>query len=411
MSPERLVTPAGVARQPQAAPEVMIVAGEASGDLHGSRLLHELRALHPDLSSFGMGGQLMVAEGLETLADSREIAVIGLTEALRVVPRAHQILRALERAARDRRPAVAVLIDSPDFNLPLAKRLHRAGTPVVYYVSPQIWAWRESRVATVARCVDRMLVLFGFEVDFYRRHGVEVEHVGHPLVDEVASHPQAWEVDGSAEREVRLALLPGSRRSEVEALLPCMLEGARLLGRRRNIRVRVIVAPGLDRGLLESIVERTAAGAAAAGGRLAVEWIEEARHRVIADSHLAFCASGTATLEVGLLGTPMVVVYRLNRWTYWLARRLVRVPHIALVNLVLGARVVPELVQVQTEPANLAETAERLLGDRATLDRMREELRRLRPALGEGGASRRAARAVARWLVATAGGTAEGASS
>jgi len=381
-----------------ATPAVMVVAGEASGDLHGSRLLHELRSLHPEFTSFGMGGDLMIAEGLEALADSREIAVIGLAEALRVLPRAHQILLTLERAARARRPAVAVLIDSPDFNLPLAKRLHRAGTPVVYYVSPQIWAWREGRVRTVARCVDRMLVLFGFEVDFYRRHGVEVEEVGHPLVDEVADHPQAWDVEGSAEEAVRVALLPGSRRSEIAAVLPCMLEGAVLLARRRAIRVRVIVAPGLDRSLLEPIVARTHG----ADG-LALEWIEQERHRAIADCHLALCASGTATLEVGLLGTPMLVVYRLNRWTYWLARRLVRVPHIALVNLVLGARVVPELVQQDAEPATIAEHAERLLVERPVRDRMREELRRVRPALGAGGGSLRAARAVARWLDARAG--------
>jgi lipid-A-disaccharide synthase len=372
----------------------MIVAGEASGDLHGSRLLHELRALRPDVRSFGMGGASMVAEGLEALADSREIAVIGLAEALRVVPRAHRILRSLVRAARARRPAVAVLIDSPDFNLPLAKRLHRAGIPVVYYVSPQIWAWRVRRVETIARCVDRMLVLFGFEVDFYRQHGVEVEHVGHPLVDEVASHPQAWDVARSAEETVRLALLPGSRRSEVTALLPRMLEGAGLLAARRPAAVRVIVAPGLDRALLEPMVEASG---------VAVEWIAEDRHRAIADSHLAFCASGTATLEVGLLGTPMLVVYRLHAWTYRLAQLMVRVPHIALVNLVLGRRVVPELVQHESEPRLLAETAGRLLGDPAAIEQMRRELQGVRPALGEGGASRRAAQAVAGWLERVAG--------
>ncbi|HVS16724.1 MAG TPA: lipid-A-disaccharide synthase [Thermoanaerobaculia bacterium] len=372
------------------AAEVLIVAGEASGDLHGSRLLHELRALRPDVRCFGMGGDLMVAEGLERLADSREISVIGLAEALRVVPRARRILGELTRAARARLPAVAVLIDSPDFNLPLAKRLHRAGVPVVYYVSPQLWAWREGRVRTVARCVDRMLVLFGFEVDFYRRHGVEVECVGHPLVDEVGAPAQAWDAAPPGDHlPLRIALLPGSRRSEIASLLPTMLEAARLLGRSRPSTVRLILAPGLERAQLAPAV-------AAAG--VEVEWVAEKRHAAIADSHLALCASGTATLEVGLLGTPMLVVYRLHPWTYWLARRLVRVPHIALVNLVLGERAVPELVQREAEAPRLAAAAERLLADPGGVERMRAALRRLRPALGEDGASRRAALAVARFL-------------
>jgi lipid-A-disaccharide synthase len=369
---------------------VLIVAGEASGDLHGSRLLHELRARRPGVRCFGMGGDLMVAEGLERLADSRDIAVIGLAEALRVVPRARRILGELVEAARRRRPAVAVLIDSPDFNLRLARRLHRVGVPVVYYVSPQIWAWREGRVRTIARCVDRMLVLFGFEVGFYRRHGIEVEHVGHPLVDEVATPPQAWDAaPAGAGRPLRLALLPGSRRSEIAALLPTMLEAARLLRERRPCTVRLILAPGLDRQLLAPAVEQAG---------VEVEWVEVDRHAAIADSHLALCASGTATLEVGLLGTPMLVVYRLHPWTYRLARRLVRVPHIALVNLVLGERAVPELVQHEAEAPLIAAAAERLLAEPEAVERMRAALRRVRPALGETGASRRAALAVARYL-------------
>jgi lipid-A-disaccharide synthase len=348
--------------------------------------MRELAALAPGASFFGMGGEQMRAEGLRAIADARDIAVVGITEALRVLPRARQIFRALLARAAEERPHAAVLVDSPELNLRLARRLHALGIPVVYYVSPQVWAWRPRRVRQIARCVRRMLVLFPFEVDFYRRWGVEVEHVGHPLVDEVPELPQAWDRDREGPR--RLALLPGSRRSEIVALLPLMLEAAsRVRATLPDTEVRLILAPSLQRGNVEPFLQRSP---------VPVEVIEGDRHHHIADSHLALCASGTATLEVGLLGTPLVVLYRVGRVTAWLARRLVRVPHIALVNLVLGEEVAPELIQERAEPALVASQAIELLSNDILTAEMRSKLERLRPALGEGGASRRAAHAVLR---------------
>jgi lipid-A-disaccharide synthase len=255
---------------------------------------------------------------------------------------------------------------------------------VVYYISPQVWAWRRGRVRQIARRVEKMLVLFPFEVDFYHRSGVDVAHVGHPLVDEVPQLPQAW-ARGGAERPYRLALLPGSRRSEVEALLPTMLESVRRLAADLPVAARLIRAPTIPEEMLATEVARVG---------VPVEIVAADRFTAIADSHLALCASGTATLEVGLLGTPMIVLYRLKRWSYLLARLLVRLDHFSLVNLVLGREVVPELLQDEANPERVAAEARRLLTDEAARERMRSGLATLRGQLGEGGASRRAAREV-----------------
>jgi lipid-A-disaccharide synthase len=370
-------------------PELLVVAGEASGDLHGARLLAELRRRVPDLKAFGLGGDEMRAAGLEAVAHSSEISVVGITEVLRILPRARQIFAALLREVDRRRPGLAVLIDFPDFNLRLARKLKERGLKVVYYISPQVWAWRRGRIKAISRLVDRMLVLFPFEVDFYRGHGVDVVHVGHPLVDEVPVLPQAWDGDQPAGSPYRIALLPGSRRSEVEALLPTLLEAARRLAGRLPVEVRIIKAPTISADLLEEVVELAG---------LPVEVVGEDRFAAVADSHLALCASGTATLEVGLLGTPMIMVYRLASWTYALARLMVHLPNVSLVNLVSGSRVVPELIQGEANPERIASEAARLLTDAGERNRMREALAGVRGRLGEGGASRRAAAEVAAML-------------
>jgi lipid-A-disaccharide synthase len=302
-----------------------------------------------------------------------------------VLPRARVILKRLIAEAERRRPVAAVLVDFPEFNLRLARRLKRLGIPVIYYVSPQIWAWRRWRVRAIARCVDRMLVLFPFETKFYERHHIPVAHVGHPLVDEVPEQPQAWdgEPPGTVPAVARIALLPGSRPSEIAALLPLQLEALRRLASRRSVQATLVRAPSIAPDLLERHL--------AAFTDLPLEIAAENRLKRIADSHLALCASGTATLEVGLLRTPLIMLYRLQPWTWRLARLLVRVPHASLVNLVLEAPVVPELLQADANAENLAGVADRLLSDRAAVDRMRDALAGLRGRLGRAGASERAA--------------------
>ena len=284
-----------------------------------------------------------------------------------------------------------MLIDFAEFNLRLAERLHERGVRVIYYISPQIWAWRRGRVKTVARVVDEMLVLFPFEVDFYRAHGVEVVEVGHPLVDEIAPRPQAWDA-GPPDGPYRIALLPGSRASEVQALLPTMLAAVARLAARLPVQATLILAPTIPRSLVDELEP------ALELDTLRVSVVDDGRFDAIAASHLAFCASGTATLEVGLLGTPMIVMYRLARWTYRLARILVRLRHFSLVNLVLGREVVPELIQGQASPEEIARRAAALLGDPAAIAAMRRGLAELRARLGAAGGSRRAAVEVARQL-------------
>jgi len=359
--------------------KLLLVAGEASGDLHAANLLTALRD-ETDVVAFGVGGERLRAAGLECLARSEELSVMGLAEVVRDLPRLLALARHVRRGAIARRPDVAVLVDSPDFNLPLARHLRRAGIPVVVYVSPQLWAWRQGRVRRIRRDVDRVLCILPFEVDFYTRHGVEAEYVGHPLVDELApvlSSPPPRESG-------MVALLPGSRWHEVTSLLPVMLaaiESARAAG--NPVRARLVAAPGLEperlRGLLGAASSR-------------VEVVTSDRHRALASCQAALVASGTATLECALLGVPMVVGYRLHRLSYWLARRLVSVPHVALVNLVAGRRLVPELVQAEFSATAVAAALETLLGPAG--DEQRSGFVEVRRRLGEPGASRRAAHAV-----------------
>ena len=353
---------------------LLIVAGEASGDLHAARLLAELRRLRPDVEPFGMGGEELAAAGAELLADSHEVAVVGIAEALKVLPRAREVFKLLLAETARRRPPVAVLVDFAEFNLRLARQLAARGVRVVYYISPQVWAWRRGRVRTIARCVERMLVLFPFEETFYREHGVHVDHVGHPLVDEVPELPQAWDAPPPAGEPLRLALLPGSRRSEIEALLPTMLGAAAAMAAELPLAVTLIRAQTVPREL----IDRHLAAAA-----LPVRVVEsDDRFATIAASHLALCASGTATLEVGLLRTPLIVVYRLHRWSYLLGRALVKLPYFSLVNLVLGETAAPELLQHDATPERVAAVGLRLLRDAETRDRLRGRLVLLRHRLG-----------------------------
>ncbi len=358
---------------------VFVVAGEASGDLHAANLLLALRRLAPTIEASGVGGERLRDAGLECVARSEELSLMGLAEVIRDLPRLWGLSKRVRRAALERHPDVAVLVDSPDFNLPLAHALRRAEIPVVIYVSPQLWAWRKGRVRRIRRDVMRVLCILPFEVDFYGRHGVPAEFVGHPLVDElapvIASPPPC---DRGA-----LALLPGSRWHEVEALLPAMLTATPRLRDAGVTRFRLIAAPGLD-------VHRI--GAMVRGAAVPVEVVVEGRHRALAECGAALVASGTATLECALLGVPMVVGYRLHPASYWLARRLVKVPHVALVNLVAGRRLVAEAVQHDFNPARLLTEAKRLFGPEG--EAQRAALAEVRERLGPPGASERAARAV-----------------
>ena len=368
--------------------DLLIVAGEASGDLHGGRLLAELVKRRPETRAFGLGGDELTRAGLDPVAHSSEIAVVGIAEALKILRRAHQIFHQLLAEVDRRQARWAVLIDSPDFNLRLAKKLKDRGVRVIYYISPQVWAWRRRRVHTIRKLVDKMLVVFPFEVDFYRQYDVDVTFVGHPLIDEVPRLPQAWDRDEPAE-PFEIALLPGSRNSEIERILPPLLASARRLADELPVRLCLIRAPTIQPARLE--------GPLATAG-VDIEVVSEDRFGAVASSHLALCAAGTATVEVGLIGTPMIVVYKIHWWTYFLARMLAHTPYASMVNLLLEREAVPELIQHDAEPEIICRRAIELLTRSDRIQTMREDLARLRECLGEPGASRRAAQAVERCL-------------
>jgi lipid-A-disaccharide synthase len=330
----------------------------------------------PGLEGFGLGGDRLEAQGLRLVAHVRDLAVVGLLEVLSHLRRLKTVFRQLLMEVDRDRPDVAVLVDYPDFNLRLARELRRRGVPVVYYVSPQVWAWRKGRLRTIRETVARMLVIFPFEESLYREAGVPVTFVGHPLVDLVRPTP-----DPSS-------LLPGSRPKEVAYNLPPLAAAVPLIrAARPDAQFLLALAPSLE----PRVVEGPLWG-------LDVPVVKDQTAAVLSSASLALVASGTATVETALFGTPMVVVYRVSPLTYALGRRFLQVPHFAMVNLIAGRRVVPELEQRHFTPERVADEALRLLSEPGAADEMRQELARVRGLLGGPGASGRAADAVAEFF-------------
>ena len=369
---------------------VMISCGEPSGDLYAGALASAILALEPDAVITGFGSERLRAAGAALIRDFKGLSVTGLTEALRVIPRSWQTYRALVRAAEADPPDVFVPIDFPDFNFVLARALHRRGVPVVYYISPQLWAWRRGRLKTMKRVVDRVLVIFPFEAPFYEEAGVPVTFVGHPLI-ELTGAPAPREAflrdHGLDPARPVVAMLPGSRRNELRAILPDLVRTAGLIAARLPGAQFVIArAPHLDDELLAPLGEWPAASKP-----VVVEGLTDA---VLSSADLAVVASGTVTVQAALHGCPMVVVYRVGPLTYTIGKPLVRVDTYAMVNLVAGRRVVPELIQDAFTPEAAAEEALRVLLDPAHAARMKADLAAVRAKLGTAGASRRAAEAV-----------------
>jgi lipid-A-disaccharide synthase len=383
--------PAAAAFGRKAPLRVMISCGEPSGDLYAGALASAILALEPDAIVTGFGSERLRGAGASLVRDFKGLSVTGLTEALRVVPRSWQIYRALVRAAEADPPDVFVPIDFPDFNFVLARALHRRGVPVVYYISPQLWAWRRGRLKTMKRVVDRVLVIFPFEAPFYEDAGVPVTFVGHPLL-EMTGPPVAREAflrgHGLDPARPVVALLPGSRRNELRAMLPDLVRAAGLIAARLpEAQFLVARAPHLADDLFAPLDEWRASGA----GPVVLEGLTDA---VLACADVALLASGTVTVQAALHGCPMVVVYRVGPLTYAIGKPLVRVDTYAMANLVAGRRVVPELIQDAFTPQAVAAEALRVLTDPGHAARVKAELAAVRAKLGTAGASRRAAEAV-----------------
>jgi len=371
-------------------PLVLISAGEASSDMYAARLATALRE-RTGAQLFGMGGSRMAEAGVELIADYHEVAVVGIYEVLHKIPAVIGVQRRLAREAARRRPALAILVDSPGTHLGVARRLKGLGIPVGYFIGPQVWAWRRGRVRVVRRLVNRMVVIFPFEEKFYRDAGVPVDFVGHPLVDVVKpAMPRAEFASRhglDASRPI-VTLLPGSRRSEIERHFPRIAAGCESLAREGQVQFACAAAPGLDK----EIFARYSRPA------FAVKIVERATYDALAAADCAVVASGTATVEAALLGTPMVVVYRVSSASAFLLKRLIHTPFIAMANLIAERKVVPELIQDHFTPQAVESELHRLLDSPAAREVMKAALAEVRAKLGPGGAMERAADIFAQML-------------
>jgi lipid-A-disaccharide synthase len=377
---------------------LLLSCGEPSGDLYAGALAHELCALAPDTTVVGLGGPQLAAAGAELLDDYRGLAVTGLTEVIAKLPKSSQVMSRLVQSARDHRPDALVVIDFPDFNLRLAKRVKKLRVPVVYYISPQVWAWRARRMKTILEVADRLLVIFPFEEGVYRQAGAPegfVEFVGHPLVD--LARPAAGREAflrrlGLEPGAPTIAILPGSRPNEVTRLLDDMMAAAALIRSQVPAAQFVVArAPFLKDQQFASVRQ---SGAAAPAAPVAI--VEGDTDTVLASSDVVLTASGTATVQAALHDKPMVVVYRVSPLTYRLGRSLVKLDTFAMVNLIAGERIVPELIQHDFTPEAAAREIVSMLTDTARAARVRQGLARVRERLGPPGASRRAAEAILR---------------
>lgn len=367
-----------------AAPKVVIVAGEASGDLHGADLIKTLRQLLPNLKCTGIGGPGLAAQGVELIYRAEDLSVVGITEVLPKAGRLLGALRGLKRHLRQTRPDLLVLIDFPDFNFRLGKAAKRLGIKVLYYISPQVWAWRQGRARTMEGFVDRLAVVFPFEKEFMSQvaPGLDTTFVGHPSLDRPDDAAESSTLPVPAEAEL-VGLLPGSRMSEISRLLPLMLKAAEIMNSRRSgLHFILPLAPGVKRAEIDPYLKGHPRGLSVVQGLTSA---------VMAQARVLLVASGTATLQAALAGTPMVVVYKVGWLNYCLARLMIKVDHIAMPNLIAGREVVPELIQSKADPQTLAEWGLNLLADGHLRQDMVNALGQVRQSLGGAGANQRVA--------------------
>lgn len=365
----------------------MIVAGEASADMHGAGLIRALKENRQDLAICGMGGSELAAAGVEILYDASLVSVVGLVEVISHLRHIHRAMKILKIRLKKAKPSLLILLDLPDFNLRLAAYAKKLGIPVFYYISPQIWAWRTSRVKKIARLVDRMAVILPFEEEFYRKQGMQVDFVGHPLVDSINDHlgRHGEVLFPSFSDKIKIGIMPGSRKKELSALLAVFFETCRLLTKRlTNLEFYLFCAPGVESASLQTQIPIDLKGQ--------FYVVEKDRYDFMRQCVAVIVASGTATLELALLNIPMVVAYRMAPLTFWLASKLVKVPFVSLVNLIAGFQVVPELLQERVTAKGLMDEVLPLLSDSQERKGMLEGFTLLRQKLGEGGASGKAAK-------------------
>ncbi|MFC1533053.1 lipid-A-disaccharide synthase [Thermodesulfobacteriota bacterium] len=368
---------------------ILIIAGEASGDLHGANLVHAMKDLNSGITIRGIGGKKMEEAGVDILTSSSDMAVVGLTE---VFSRLNSIIRArlkLGSLLKNSSPDLLILIDYPDFNINLARTAKRYGVPVLYYISPQVWAWRRGRIKKIARLVDRMAVILPFEKEFYFKTGtaIDVEYVGHPLLDAIPHDLDKDKIKrelGLQNANPILGLLPGSRNEEVKNLLPQMIEAAEILSSRyHNLKCILPIAPTIPPERVQSAINQSSLNIIASPKDI---------YSTLSVCDIALVASGTATLETSIMEVPMVIAYRVSPISSWIGKMVIKVPYVGLVNLIAGEEVVPELIQDKVTPQRLADRALDILENESRKTEMINKLRIVNARLGSGGASKRTAR-------------------
>ncbi|MBU1006370.1 MAG: lipid-A-disaccharide synthase [Candidatus Omnitrophica bacterium] len=373
--------------------KILIIAGETSGDLHAARLVRSLKAINPHLEFFGLGGKLMQEEGVDIIYDIVELAVVGFIEVVKHLATFKKILEKLLILLDVRRPDAVILIDYPGFNLRFARYVKEKNIPVIYYISPQIWAWGQHRIGEIKKCVDKMIVIFGFEEDLYKEAGVKVSFVGHPFLDIV--RPE-WKKEETIKHlhlrhgSVKIALLPGSREKEIRCHLPAMLKACEKI-KKEMPDVEFILSRRKELG-------RDVYNRAVSSSTIKPHSLENRSYEIMDIADLVIVSSGSATLETAIMQKPMVIIYRTSFITWLLARNMIKIPDIGLVNVVAKKRVVPELVQFRANASNIAAESLKILKDKKTREEIKEALRKIKEKLGEKGATDRAAHLIQKFL-------------
>ncbi|KPK99710.1 MAG: hypothetical protein AMJ91_06700 [candidate division Zixibacteria bacterium SM23_73_3] len=376
--------------------KIMIIAGEASGDLHGSSLVRELLKINSDLEIFGIGGDKMKTQGVELIFHIDRLSFMGFFEVIKNLSFVRKVMKTMVSVTEARRPHLAILIDYPGFNLRFAKKVKKLGIPVAYYISPQVWAWGGNRVKKMQNSIDKMLVILPFEKEIYKRFNISCEFVGHPLLE--VTRPILSLEDFQKKFDLRknesvIGLLPGSRWQEVGKILPVMLESTKILEARvKNLKVLLGLAPTIKREKLENLLAQANLGA---------KIVENLTYDLMRYADLLLIASGSATLECAILGTPFLVLYKTSLWTYLVAKSLISIPNIALANVVAGKRIVPEFVQSQAVPNQIAEEMYEILSDKNRYRAIQNELRKVKEKLGEDGASKKATQIITEMLTSS----------
>ena len=361
----------------------MIIAGEPSGDIHGSRLVMAMQKRNSGLFFYGIGGRALRDAGVKIFVDAEELSVVGITE---VFSKLRGILKGIsiaKRSLKKMRPDLLILIDFPDFNLHVAVTAKKLKIPVLYYISPQVWAWRPGRVNKIGKLVDHMAVILPFEQQFYSKHNIPVTFVGHPLLDN--KHATDKICNEMISDELVIGLLPGSRDREIARHLPVMLKAAGLISKPAGkIKFIISLASSVEREHIEDIVKNY---------KVIIDFdiVADSVDKVFRQCKLVIAASGTVTLEAAISGAPMLIIYKVSPISYWLGKIMIRVNNIGLVNLIAGKEIVPELVQSKASPENIADTVLNMLNDASGLERLRNELSGVRESLGGPGASERVA--------------------